>query len=133
MIDKDWVMYKLTETAELMECANVEAYSVSRREYDESHIDATMANHRAVGYTMMAGELEPYNPYVLWEQCFISEMSGKSNVYMENLTAINLKKIGDCEKHGYKRRKVTYDIMSFALKDYRKHIKNGEMYQGTKA
>lgn len=133
MIDTDFVKYKYTETAELMECANIEAYSVSRREYEESHVDATMANHRAVGYTMMAEELEPYNPYVLWERCFTSELSGKSNLYMEKLTADCLNKINECDIHGYERREISYNILKFALKDYRKNLKSGEMYQGTKA
>jgi hypothetical protein len=127
------IKYKYAETAELIHRANIESYSVSRREYEESHVDATMANHRAVGYTMMAEDLEPYNPYVLWERGFIAELSGKSNLYMENVTANNIKKIDECNKYGYTRRDHTYKIMKFALKDYRKMIKKGKLYQGTKA
>lgn len=133
MIDTDFVKYKHTETAELMKRASIESYSVSRREYEESHLDATMANHRAVGYTIMAEELEPYNPYILWERCFTSELSGKSNMYMEKLVASSLKKIKDCEKHGYERIDTSFKTLTFALKDYRKNLKYSKMYQGDKA
>ena len=137
MIKKNGIKYKCVETAELIERAKIESYSVSRREYEESHVDATMANHRAVGYTMMAEELEPYNPNVLWERCFIAELSGKSVVYMLNLTLITIAKITECDLHGYGKpdnwRNHTLRVLKQALIYYNQDFRKGKIYQVMKA
>jgi hypothetical protein len=137
MIKKDGIKYKYVETAELIERAQIESYSVSRREYEESHVDATMANHRAVGYTMMAEELEPYNSYVLWQRCFIAELSGKSVKYMLNITINTIAKMQLCDIEGYGKpdnwRKQTIRTLKYALKDYVKDHRKDKLYQVMKA
>jgi len=122
--------YKLQKTADLTRSAKIEAYSTSRREYEESHLDATMAMHRAVGFILMAEELEPYNPEVLWEKAFITEMSGKSTHYMRELTVNAIVKYIVCKEHGYDPRETPLDIMKYAAEDYLRDIEKGITYQG---
>ena len=123
-------LHRFQETIDLIESATIEAHSTSRREYEESHLDATMAMHRAVGFIKMAEELEPYNPQVLWKKAFITEMSGKSTMYMVELSEDAIAKCELCEDYGYKKPNQNLKIMKFATKEYKRDVEKGIVYQG---
>lgn len=128
-VDEYGACHKFQETIDLIDESKFELWSVSMREIEEGHIEATMAFYRAVGYALMAEELEPYNPWVLNAKAWAMSMSGKSAEFMVNVYSDCIAKIKMCNEYGYpKITKYPLTHLEHAIKYEMENLVNGRIY-----
>jgi hypothetical protein len=118
------------ETIDLMSEALIEMHSSSARAYEESHLSAAMAVHRAVGYIKMAEELEPYNPSVLHQKAWMCDLSLKSSEYMIDVYADTVVKMKTCGDHGYKVKEHLISHLENAMRFELESLVDGNTYYG---
>jgi hypothetical protein len=116
---------------EYWEESHVWGYAVSRIFEEDGKLAASIANYTAVGYAIMAEELEPYNPQVVFWKEFISELAGASNEYLINTLATAYVKLKLAGEHGYDQQQADryIGIVEFALNDLIPKLERGELWQ----
>jgi hypothetical protein len=127
--DDDGRQYKTQEAKDYVYWSGVYIYNSGRADLYDWHTRYGLMQ-KGVGYILMAAELEPYNPDILWLEAFYTEMSHKTTEYMFDVSKSVVERLKKSVENGYSEHEDRMKrVLLYGLKEYKREFKSGKVWQ----